>query len=58
MDLDSAVDPGFPRLGRQLQSGMQRPNIYHNFAENCVKIKEFGVGARFPSAPTPGSATA
>ena len=38
-------DPGFPRLGRQPQGGWANLIFDNFFAENCMKLKEFGLGA-------------
>ena len=56
-DTVSVADPGFSPGG-----GRQTPKIaiiFHIFAKNCTKMKEFGPpgGARVPSAPL-GSANA
>ena len=50
MDVESVADPGFS------PGGAPTPKIaiiFHIFAENCMKMKEFGPpgGARVPGAP-------
>ena len=37
-----AADPGFPRWG--FPKGRCQPIIWPNFTENCMKIKNIGLG--------------
>ena len=50
--------PGFPWVwGTNSQSGRVNPLFCNFFAENCMKMKEFGFrGERIPGAPLLGSA--
>ena len=50
LKLITVADPGFPRR-RQPLILEQKPTIWQDFAENCIKMKEIGPRARVPSTP-------
>ena len=40
------MDPGFPRRGRQLQSGALICNLAKTLLDNCMEMKEIGLSPR------------